>query len=236
MRRCGICRLFSFLFNAVIVQVFTYLPVLTEGKQLLKAEALCLLGTPVLQGFHTACCHDGVPLTTLGPMSKVWESGVVHVVQAAENLAADAHPLNRLSEGGLVNAVAEIIYLPVYDASPVNPAQGVVASLELMIKPRTADVMIVASVITAIGEAMDSLGLALSSTIYRNEKSQHSMNVKRIERASAPPGDGMRMDMSFDVNNGAYMAMGASPRTSSCGGLSRTSSVHTLAVSHRSGM
>ena len=34
------------------VQVFTYLPVLTEGKQLLKAEAVCLLGNPALEGFH----------------------------------------------------------------------------------------------------------------------------------------------------------------------------------------
>lgn len=137
----------------------------------------------------------------------------MHVVQAAENLAADAHPLNRLSEGGLVNAVAEIIYLPIYDASPVSPAQGVVAAMELMIKPRTVDVMIVASVITAVGEAMDSLGLALSSTLQ-----------------GMPSGRGLRADRSFDVNNGAW----ASPRTTSSfgGGLSRTASVRTLAVSH----
>lgn len=214
MQREGcVYRLLLFLYNGALLQVFTYLPVLTEGKQLLKAEALCLLGTPLLQGFHAACCHHGVPLTTLGPMSKVWESGVVHVVQAAENLAADAHPLNRLSEGGLVNAVAEIIYLPIYDASPVSPAQGVVAAMELMIKPRTVDVMIVASVITAVGEAMDSLGLALSSTMQ-----------------GMPSGRGLRADRSFDVNNGAW----ASPRTTSSfgGGLSRTASVRTLAVSH----
>lgn len=42
------------------LQVWTYLPVLTEGRQLLKAEQLCLLGDAELQTFHEGCTNDGV--------------------------------------------------------------------------------------------------------------------------------------------------------------------------------
>lgn len=42
------------------LQVWTYLPVLTEGRQLLRAEHLCLLGDASLAGFHEACARDGV--------------------------------------------------------------------------------------------------------------------------------------------------------------------------------
>ena len=33
---------------------------LTEGRQILKAEQLCLLGDPELQQFHAGCCQEGV--------------------------------------------------------------------------------------------------------------------------------------------------------------------------------
>lgn len=42
------------------LQVWTYLPVLTEGRQILKAEQLCLLGDGQLQGFHEGCAQEGV--------------------------------------------------------------------------------------------------------------------------------------------------------------------------------
>ena len=42
------------------LQVWTYLPVLTEGRQVLKAEQLCLLGDAQLQGFHEGCAAEGV--------------------------------------------------------------------------------------------------------------------------------------------------------------------------------
>ena len=35
------------------VQVITYLPVLTEGKQMLRAEEVCLIGNQALQEFHS---------------------------------------------------------------------------------------------------------------------------------------------------------------------------------------
>jgi hypothetical protein len=34
-------------------QVWTYLPVLTEGKQMLRAEEVCLIGNQALQEFHS---------------------------------------------------------------------------------------------------------------------------------------------------------------------------------------
>jgi len=42
------------------VQIWTYLPVLTEGRQVLKAEQLCLLGDSKLQAFHEGCAQEGV--------------------------------------------------------------------------------------------------------------------------------------------------------------------------------
>ena len=78
------------------MQIWTYLPVLTEGRQVLKAEQLCLLGDPALAAFHTGCAAEGVPVSQLGPMGKVWESGVVQVIQCADSLSAEAHPCNRL--------------------------------------------------------------------------------------------------------------------------------------------
>lgn len=41
-------------------QVWTYLPVLMEGQQVLKAQQLCVLGDPALQAFHTGCAQEGV--------------------------------------------------------------------------------------------------------------------------------------------------------------------------------
>ena len=77
----------------ICAQVWTYLPVLTEGKQLLKAESVHLIGEESLQDFHDQCHTEGVPLSRLGPMGKVWESGVVQVVQAVSHPAF--HPYNR---------------------------------------------------------------------------------------------------------------------------------------------
>lgn len=82
--------------RAPLLQIWTYLPVLTEGRQILKAEQLCLLGDPELQQFHAGCAQEGVTVTQLGPMGKVWESGAVQVVQYAESLSEDTHPRNRL--------------------------------------------------------------------------------------------------------------------------------------------
>lgn len=42
----------SHTLNFTPLQIFTYLPVLTEGRQYLAAEPICLLGNPALQDFH----------------------------------------------------------------------------------------------------------------------------------------------------------------------------------------
>lgn len=147
-----------------VVQVFTYLPVLMEGTQLLKAEPLCVLGSPALEEYHHLCCNQGVPLSVLGPMSKVWQHGAVQIIQAANSLPTNIHPLNRMSPQAASSLVAEIIYLPVYDAIVGESAtQGVVAAIEIMISPQNVDVMIVANVISTVSQVMEGLNLALNS-------------------------------------------------------------------------
>jgi hypothetical protein len=181
------------------------LPVLTEGKQLLKAEALCLLGNPALQDFHVACCHQGLPLTHLGPMGKVWESGVVQVVQHAGNLPTDVHPLNILPPALATAAIDEIVYLPVYDSAPGTTVQGVVAALELMVSPRSTDVMVVANLISTVAETMGQLGLALSNPIQSSNTSNAPSDGKGMARKSGPSTDsGMKQGSSYENNNNAW--------------------------------
>jgi hypothetical protein len=208
---------------------------LTEGKQLLKAEALCLLGNPALQDFHIACCHQGLPLTQLGPMGKVWESGVVQVVQHAGNLPTDVHPLNILPPALATAAIDEIVYLPVYDSAPGTTVQGVVATLELMVSPRSMDVMVVANLISTVAETMGHLGLALSNPLQSNTSNQPS-DGKGMARKGGPSDSGMKQGSSYENNNQAW-AVGTSVRSfnSSGGGSSggsgmgpRTMSVRTM--------
>lgn len=160
-------------------------------------------------------------------MGKVWESGVVQVVQHAGNLPEDAHPMNRLAcaaAGGAAAAAAlldEVVYLPVYDASPGTPAGGVVAVLELMVSPRARDAMVVANLISTASDLMGELGLALSNPAAIQPPKAP------MERKSAPPGVGMRSESSYDANNAAAGA----GSFGSGGGLARTPSMRVLGTS-----
>lgn len=159
-----------------------------EGRQLLKAEPLCILGCPELEEFHHVCCQDGVPLTVLGPMSKVWQHGAVQIIQAANSLPADIHPLNRISPQKVASLVAEIVYLPVYDATiGENATQGVVAAIELMISPQNTDVMIVANVISTVSQIMEGLNLALNAS-----SSKQTPQMNGFSTASRPIAPMMR--------------------------------------------
>lgn len=208
---------------------------LTEGKQLLNAEALCLLGNPALQDFHVACCHKGLPLTKLGPMGKVWESGVVQVVQHAGNLPTDAHPLNILPAALATAAIDEIVYLPVYDSAPGTTVQGVVAALELMVSPRSMDVMVVANLISTVAETMGQLGLALSNPVQPHHTRNQPSDGKGMARKCGPSDSGMKQGSSYENNNYAWAAAGTSVRSFNSGGGSggggmgqRTMSVRTM--------
>jgi len=178
-----------------------------------------------------------VPLTQLGPMGKVWESGVVQVVQNAENLSVETHPCNRLQGGGLAAAVGEIVYVPIYDRTPGTAAQGVVAVVELMMSSRTTDVMVVANIISTVSELLMALTLALSNPAAPGPAAPGSLSGqatprgKDIARRSAPPGVGMRADNSFDTNganNGAWGGSGMSHSYGSGGKLARAPSVRAL--------
>lgn len=208
------------------MQIITYLPVLTEGKQLLKAEALCLLGNPILQDFHVACCHQGLPLTQLGPMGKVWESGVVQIVQHSGNLSTDTHPLNLMLPSVAESAVDEILYLPVYDAAPGTTVQGVVAVLELMVNPRSTDVMVVANLISTVSDIMGNLGLAISNPAQ--QEAYQNGTGKGIGRKSAPAEVGMRSGSSYEANNQAWATIASERSMGSVGGMARTASMRVL--------
>ncbi|KAL4444346.1 hypothetical protein ABPG75_012083 [Micractinium tetrahymenae] len=147
--------------NLAVAQVWTYLPVLTEGRQILKAEQLCLLGDAELQGFHEGCAQEGVTVSQLGPMGKVWESGAVQVVQQAQSLSSDVHPCNRLP-GPLCNRIEECIYVPLYDRSG-QVSQGVLAVVELLVRAGSHDYMVVANAISCVSHIMDALQLSLSN-------------------------------------------------------------------------
>lgn len=162
-------------------------------------------------------------MTHLGPMGKVWESGVVQVVQNAVNLSADVHPINRLP-GTLASAVGEIVYLPVYDAMPGTTSQGIVAVVELMMNSRSTDVMVVANIISTASETMQVLGLALSNP-EQQESPVKWQGKPQFGRKSAPPTVGMRSETSYQSNNAAWESAHS---FGSGGGLSRTPSVRML--------
>lgn len=162
-------------------------------------------------------------------MGKVWESGVVQVVQNAINLSADVHPVNRLP-GSLAGEVGEVVYLPVYDAMPGTTTTGVVAVVELMMNSRSTDVMVVANMISTAAGTMEALGLALSNPEQQAANlAQQQQGKPEFGRKSAPPAVGMRPDSSYQNNNADW----ASARSfGSGGGLSRTPSVRMLGTLH----
>jgi hypothetical protein len=215
----NICTRITYL--SAFSQVFTYLPVLTEGKQLLKAEDACVLRDPALHSFHSLCVANGIPLTHLGPMGKVWECGVVQVVQNVANLTAEAHPLNNLPSAGAA-AVGEVIYLPVYDARPGTATRGVVAAVELMVRAHCADAMVVANVISALAGIMDALGLALSVPLNQQPQA-----------AEQTPTSISHQSGGKTTRNGAravasQLSSSAGSIGSYSGGLTRTASVRML--------
>ena len=79
-------------------------------------------------------------MASLGPMGKVWEAGVVKVVQDVQNLAPGAHPCDRL-HGSLGSRVTEVVYLPVYEPHS-KVSGGVVAVLEVMVGCAAHDNMV----------------------------------------------------------------------------------------------
>ena len=166
-------------------------------------------------------------------MGKVWEAGVVQVVQNASNLPNDMHPVNSLP-GERPAAVGEVVYLPVYDALAGSTTQGVVAALELMMNPRSTDVMVVANIISTASNIMQALGLALSNPAQQGAAATPTTALgpdgkPAFGRRSAPPGVGVRTDSSYQNNNANW----PSGRSFGCGGgLARTPSVRMLGALH----
>lgn len=148
--------------NLLLCQIYTYLPVLTQGKQTLQSENICLLGTRVLDEFHQDCHSSGIPLDLIGPMGKVWENGDVQVVQYPANLPTNVYPMDRFPQNA-VPVLGELVFLPLYDSKPNSSTQGIVGVIELMLNKNTTDAMVVATMISTIATIMHDLGLSLSA-------------------------------------------------------------------------
>jgi hypothetical protein len=187
-----------------------------------------------------ACsCHEGVLLTQLGPMGKVWENGVVQVVQNADNLSTQSHPCNRLG-GGLARHIGEIVYVPVYDATPGSAAKGVVAVVELMMSSHGSDVMVVANIISTVSAIMESLQLSLSQVpLAALQQHNHNkpvtapaLSAKRVGEVPAPLLHVSTPEVQAVAlgPEGRAQQWGASWQTSRGmgGGMARTASLHTL--------
>jgi hypothetical protein len=144
-------------------QIFSYLPVLERNVQALQAEDMCLLSGQELEGFHRSCHLEGIALDAVGagPMGKVWENGDVHVVQYPTNLSSTAYPMDRFPPEAMLS-LGEVVFLPVYDGRPDSPTPGIVAVVECMLNKLTTTDMIVAKVISALGDIMLGLGLSLN--------------------------------------------------------------------------
>jgi hypothetical protein len=177
--------------------------VLTLGKQMLQSEDVCLLGTQTLDEFHKACHRDGIALDRVGPMGKVWENGDVQVVQYASNLSKNAYPMDRLPMEAIA-MIGEIVFLPVYDAAINSPTQGIVAVIELILSRNTNDGMIVATMISTLGEIMQELGLSLSAPMSEKQgnnsnelnKSNSYVCNNNTEWNTSIPGKGMSRTVS----------------------------------------
>ncbi|PSC72553.1 ALG-2 interacting isoform B [Micractinium conductrix] len=189
--------------NLAVAQVWTYLPVLTEGRQVLKAEQLCLLGDAQLQGFHEGCAAEGVTVNQLGPMGKVWENGAVQVVQCAQSLSSEMHPCNRLP-GPLSACIEECIYLPVYDRTG-QVSQGVLAVIELLVRAGSHDPMVVANAISCLTHIMEALHLSVG-------------NPHAMPAPMAPPKGSLAASAAARGGNGGAVGggCGAQPAKRAC--------------------
>lgn len=181
-------------------------------------------------------------------MGKVWESGVVQVVQNAENLSTESHPCNKLNSG-IAKGIGEIVYMPVYDVSPGSTTKGVVAVIELLMSARSQDVMVVANVISTISAIMETMQLTLSqqsvpalqqSNLPNKQQKQpqqaaglgkihENEAMSQLVRHSAPPSIGQAAAGDIDASGQNWAgASSYQPRSSGFAGIARTPSLATL--------
>lgn len=204
---CSCCQI-RCIIQRIRVQIYTYLPVLTQGKQTLQSESICLLGTRSLDEFHQSCHRSGIPLDLIGPMGKVWENGDVQVVQYPENLPTNVYPMDRFPADA-ISILGEIVFLPLYDSQPNSSTQGIVGVIELMLNKKTTDAMVVATMISTIASIMHDLGLSLSAP---SQAPSSCDSANTIERSR-----------SLVSNNSAWKANSLENK-----GMSRRASQHKL--------
>ncbi len=182
-------------------QIFSYLPVLERGVQALQAEDMCLMASQGLEQFHSRCHAEGIALDAIGggPMGKVWENGDVQVVQYPSNLPTSVYPLDRFP-GELLGTLGEVVYIPVYDGRiHGSPTPGIVAVVECMLHRNDATDMVVAKVISALGDILRDIGLSLHPP--------RKMPEEQSQLRELPLCGGIERDGSFVRNDRAFNAM-----------------------------
>lgn len=193
---------------------------------LFAEQTLALAGDGAFAPFCSASCQS--PLFyrnshTNGMPGRVWRTGSVQIIQNIKIIPPTLHPRNRLGDV-LVRKVAELIYIPVYDA---NVLRGPVAILEVLLSSTATDSMLVANLISYVGAVLTSLQLSLANPVPQPIR-KPNITGKRVRLAAgSSTGDLSASESdagSIDSDNALQSTAGKRPN------LVRTKSHHTLTV------
>lgn len=139
-----------------------------------------------LQDFRARSCQQGITGSGLGMLGKVMSSGVLQVVQNAAIIPKSVHPRNKLEEQ-TGRSVSELVYIPIYDAA--TPDDGVIAVLEVVISSTAVEAMLVANLISFVGDLLDQLQLSLSKPppLPRSFSSRVAEVLQQLPPMLSPP-------------------------------------------------
>ncbi|GLC35524.1 hypothetical protein PLESTB_000198300 [Pleodorina starrii] len=147
---------------------------------------LAIVLDPLFQDLRVKSCQGPVFFRNSMP-GKVWRSGAVQIVQNLRILPPSLHPRSQLSEEAL-ERLAEALYIPIYDLS--RPARGQICVLEVLLSTRATEAMLVADVISFIGNLLTALHLSLANPVQQPVR----RSVLSGRRARAPDSDGEASD------------------------------------------
>ncbi|GIL75656.1 hypothetical protein Vretimale_15204 [Volvox reticuliferus] len=143
---------------------------------------LAIVLDPLFEDLRAKSCQGPVFFRNSMP-GKVWRSGAVQIVQNLRILPPSLHPRSQLSEAAL-ERLAEALYIPIYDLS--RPARGQVCVLEVLLSTRATEAMLVADVISFIGNLLTALHLSLANPVQQPVR----RSVLSGRRPRAPDSDG----------------------------------------------
>ncbi|KXZ47336.1 hypothetical protein GPECTOR_36g60 [Gonium pectorale] len=152
------------------------------AEQLWADPRLGIVLDPLFQDLRIKSCQGPVFFRNSMP-GKVWRSGAVQIVQNLRILPPTLHPRSQLSEEAL-ERMAEALYIPIYDLA--RPARGQVCVLEVLLSSRATEAMLVADVLSFVGNLLTALQLSLANPVQQPVR----RSVLCGRRARAPDSDG----------------------------------------------